>query len=631
MNSYPLVSKLPICQYGSGCKRANPNHWQTNQHPNHPKPIIAPDALENMLRSMTPSSPSPVALSSEKKSYSFVSELPVCQYGADCKRQNIGHWKAMQHPGHTKPVIKPSDLEEILKKSAPLPESNGKDEVASVVSSDKNDDPSSLSMVSSLPVCKFRDKCTRQNIYHWETTRHPGHTNPVIKPTDLELKLTGTDYDYKVVKQRVPMEKIVSYILGMDEMAFRTLFKFDNTIASYERSSEQIFKDAGIENPNQWFEEWPLRKLIMYSKTSMKTISDLKKSVGKPPKNSTPVKFTIQVLDPHDPEKCNVAHISSLPENNGATFQVATASALLEGRSGNPDATLSGCAEHPVQGEFAMFSTAASYIARKYLKNPEEEMDDDEDYYKFPWKNIFGPEGTGYTVPDGPTPFSIKYDSDKLPKISPELVDSTSIGLCENAPVSFGMIVDKKDPIKHSMMKAVQPEEMQFVHHALTPAFNIGKMLKGNVPKTEIEKLNGVAETILHAAYMGTVLAAASFKSKKVFLTLVGGSAFRNPISFIANAINQVFDSGYANLVDEIVLVFHPARMKWIKDASPMRSPEIDKKFFAALKPIADNKQLIDLLGEYTDLMYGSQHGELPSDNIDKASSLATKINFIQK
>lgn len=563
--------------------------------------------------------------------YPLVSKLPACSFGIRCTRINPHHWRTTQHPGHPKPIVKPDELEKILKNSSPLDEPNNKRDVLVVSSSEKSDNSNQSSLASKLPVCDYGVRCYRQNPHHWQTHWHPGHPKPVIKPADLERMLTGSNYVCRDVKERVQIDEIVRYVLGMDEHRFRNVFKFNNTIASYERSHEQVFKDAGID-PVKWYEEWPLRKLITQSKSTMRTIEDLKKSVGKPPEASKPVKFTIQVLDPRDPEKANVATISSAPENKGATIQVATAAAFLEGVSGNPDSTLSGCARSPVQGEFAMFAAIASYIARKYRGiAPVDEMDKSEDYFKFPWANIFGPKGKGYTVPDGPTRFSINYDSNKLSKFSPELVETTSIGLCENAPVSFGAIVDKKDPIKFSSMKAVPPEENQFVHHALTPAFNIGKMLKNNVPKDEIDKLNGVAETILHAAYMGTVLAASIFESKKVFLTLVGGSAFRNPISFIANAINQVFESGYANVVDEIILVFHPARGKWISDTSPMRSPSIDKQFFAALKPIAGNNELIKLLWEYTDLMYGQPRGELPSDNVDKASRLATKINSMQK
>jgi hypothetical protein len=271
-----------------------------------------------------------------------------------------------------------------------------------------------------------------------------------------------------------------------------------------------------------------------------------------------------------------------------------------------------------------MVSSPASYIARKYGLKPYL---DPKKYYNFPWKNIFGEEGVGYVVPEKGTGFDIKINWETLPEFSYNLVDSTNIGMCVFAPITFGMTMHPKDPVQKSIIQVIPPEEEQFVHHALTPALNLGKMKKMPLLEGRLEKLHNVSRAILHAAYIGALLTAATFKSDKVFLTLVGGSAFRTPMSFIAEAINYAFDCGYFNYVKEVILVFYPAREKWIKDTDPLRSPLIDTDFFASLKPIARDKDLLGKLEEYTDLMYGERGGALPVDNVNKASRLAAHIN----
>ncbi len=117
-------------------------------------------------------------------------------------------------------------------------------------------------------------------------------------------------------------------------------------------------------------------------------------------------------------------------------------------------------------------------------------------------------------------------------------VDAICVGLQREVQVTGGFGPRKNDLLKPKDYKAVpvtNPDQK------ITQVFTATANLDGLSEEQKVE-WHPLAQTLLDAAYQGTLYAAALSPKKKVFLTLVGGGVFKNKLSWIIDAIKKALE-----------------------------------------------------------------------------------------
>jgi hypothetical protein len=158
-------------------------------------------------------------------------------------------------------------------------------------------------------------------------------------------------------------------------------------------------------------------------------------------------------------------------------------------------------------------------------------------------------------------PQSIKKESFKNLTDSQfdELVSKVKVGFHKNIEVTSGLgpLKSNEDLPGKGMMKAIvlpfqqEYEKKQVIHQVFTAAYNMA----GEVHDEAVET---AARIMLHAAYEGTILHASIAGKKKVYLTLIGGGVFKNPLPLIVAAIQSVLDTYLdTTSLEDIILILY--------------------------------------------------------------------------
>ncbi|KAH3764491.1 hypothetical protein Pelo_3597 [Pelomyxa schiedti] len=270
----------------------------------------------------------------------------------------------------------------------------------------------------------------------------------------------------------------------------------------------------------------PITLGTLREKLDSKTVSDAL------PK--APCMFEIRTRDYETASKyVDVAYIQGLKENERAVFQVASNFNGVESPSESRAPDASSFTEDYIsdrtQGPAASVSAAAAAIARVHaafydpFKPPSSWRQTREKQIEF-LENIkqHFPVRNGYVIlSEEPTNFP-------GPAEQGDLLNSTKIGLHTDCQVVFGGCPDWDHftvvPSKHT------------VDQVFCAAMNCGQGMSGarNRKHTESEKKR---RFLLDAAYQGSYLAAAVREAPSLFLTLIGGGVFGNPIPEICQAI----------------------------------------------------------------------------------------------
>jgi hypothetical protein len=161
----------------------------------------------------------------------------------------------------------------------------------------------------------------------------------------------------------------------------------------------------------------------------------------------------------------------------------------------------------------------------------------------------------------------------------------------------------------------------QIVHQIFTFALNLNN--KNNNPANK--NVQNAAQMILNASYEGTLKAAAHAGKPRLFLTLMGASAFGNDIRWLGHSLMR---SVYQDIIKQsglqVTLIFRPEKRKQTRNAAD------DFSFFKeSLLPLYDtinnthlstDKTLLDTLEEYLKTAYGQA-------DEDKLHAYAETIN----
>lgn len=266
----------------------------------------------------------------------------------------------------------------------------------------------------------------------------------------------------------------------------------------------------------------------------------VKEKESKEGKVATPGTFNI-IQRGQDPEYkltllVDTGALQAKPENAHSVSQVASQFNGYEATGVySPEDGITGFVSDKTQGPVASISAAPGTVQRIHYVFYDKKTKPDtwrqtethqiELLDKTPLKCVHGYVDLNQKNPDQAT-IDAAYKQIK-------------IGLQKDTQVTFGLMLgDKHIPIN---------DPKQIIHQVFTAAVNCGntsgstnlKIYKGSNGTEEQKKAIHIAKRILDAAYEGTIKAAYAFGKKKVFLTLIGGGAFQNQLSWILDAINK--------------------------------------------------------------------------------------------
>lgn len=278
--------------------------------------------------------------------------------------------------------------------------------------------------------------------------------------------------------------------------------------------------------------------------------------------------------DPDDPaikdlrKYADIGALQARPENCGAVFQIASRFHTLEGRAirgFGPKAKAWDTLTHFVggtQGEEAAISAAPGVIHRMYFLTDEINL-----------LSGLGIKLNNIGMPDDPGTPSLNPPETNLQTMQRlgngplgVILANYNVGIQKDVQVISGLAHVhavpglSKEEIKDGERKRrgcnmLEHNPEQRVHQVLTAALN----LSHNRPYGDLaerEKPALFAQNIIQAGYEGTLRAAVYLGTPKVFLTLVGGGAFRNPLEWISGAIMVQKDFIRAHNIN-VTLVFY--------------------------------------------------------------------------
>ena len=86
-----------------------------------------------------------------------------------------------------------------------------------------------------------------------------------------------------------------------------------------------------------------------------------------------------------------------------------------------------------------------------------------------------------------------------------------------------------------------------------------------------------IARSLLRAAYLGTLLAAASAKRKWVVLTLIGGGVFANPVEWIWESILESLERVSSLLSTDLHVVLNGRDLSSRLDLDGVLAPTVER------------------------------------------------------
>lgn len=220
----------------------------------------------------------------------------------------------------------------------------------------------------------------------------------------------------------------------------------------------------------------------------------------------------------------------------GALFQVASQFNALEAPSPGGLAPVSRYPSDPTQGPRASVGAFAGTFLRHYrAPGPDgSTFEQGRDRQVELLADVTGPGlarvANGYLLRRN------IEDGEALRSRLETAFDAVRVGVQENVEVALGF--DWAGPV---------PDPPLRVHQVFTSTVALGMYDggSGNSPVPD-EQVRPVAQALLRAAYLGTLLAAARLDAGPVVLTLIGGGVFGNDVTWIREAILWACDEAGA-------------------------------------------------------------------------------------
>lgn len=400
-----------------------------------------------------------------------------------------------------------------------------------------------------------------------------------------------------------PRREFFADVVGQPEEAFRAQHRWSlrNLFVPQDRAT--------------WIREFPRRAAIFSgindrSRTGIISLGKLKTGSSQQQHPGTRPYFSVLVYDPYLPWESDIRYLQSIPQNKDAVFQLAsTFFGPLEGGMVQEEALLGNMFPHAVQGEEASAAVAGSTVWRKYIMQdtPHYLLEDLKD--KFPIyrdaRNRVSVDETRVRAYE----YTPAFDEDRV-----------SVFIQDNAVVTSGYGASETQDLKGEGRQQrlevythpnadVDQERSQTVSHVLTSALNLRNYWhQGQID----EHAATAAQMLLNASYQATHAATVTAQKNRLFLTMVGGGAFSNPVAWIGQAIAQpeCLDTIRAHGL-QVTAIYHPDKIR--PDAKVERSPATDRQFFNSLLTAYDRVNgtrlqgdpgIQGLIGQYLDMAY---------------------------
>jgi hypothetical protein len=376
-------------------------------------------------------------------------------------------------------------------------------------------------------------------------------------------------------------------IVGMDEATFRKQYSWNTNTGKLD-----TFK---LDQKDAWIKAYPRRAAIWQGNFEFLTNGDLDKKLEqkKFPAQSKG-SFKILIHNPNKPELTDVRYLIEQPGNYNAVFQVAsTFWGPLEGGMARHEALISNMFPAAAQGEIISVCTAAATIYRKYFM--------EKIFYLL--ENLLGAASYktgkyGQYIPKGYIQdFRYAWNQENYDtKQQANDIAKVGLGVHSNIVASLGQTNRPfKKPDGNELQKrlsidlnadriTVNINKTQIVNLIFSSAYNLrdSKIF----PDNDLNQrwLINFCTMILKGSYLGTLKSAAYLGKTKVYLTLMGASAFRNKMAWLADAMNN---SEFKDIIKkaglEVILVYRP------EPGKTWRNKEEDIGFLKQMFSIADN------------------------------------------
>ncbi len=413
---------------------------------------------------------------------------------------------------------------------------------------------------------------------------------------------------------------------GLDETTFRTKLGWNPQTKSLTAGSDLDNEALQWINTSpsrrgtmpqsllNWIKGYPRRAAIFSGTVDMYSLGQINDTLLK--RNPQPLgapRFTIQVHNPNKPTLTDVRSLVALPENKDAGFQVAsTFFGMLEGGMSNPNKLVTDMLQGAAQGEEISISTAPATIYRKYFYPQGYLLEGLGNKARVFTDN----KGRERIDRNAATTYQYAYQ-DKL---------NVAIGLHTGAVVSNGAATNpfkKPEPIDQQQQLPIFLFNTGFIDSAKTQTVNLlftaAYSLRDNEELAKNPSVVSFCRMLLEASYEATLKSLALTGQPKVFLTLMGASAFSNPIEWVGNAISR--EPIRSTIVDNGLDV----RLIYRMDYKPHRNAAADAQFLIKMFALADtingttklkdNKLLEQTINVYTQRLYAG--------NTEEASGLA--------
>ena len=306
------------------------------------------------------------------------------------------------------------------------------------------------------------------------------------------------------------------------------------------------------------------------------TIEELTKYAKKVKKDFAGIpKLHIIVPSGDDYSKVDVTQVQTDRLNTGATFQVASNLNTMEppNEETTPDDEnfVTIYLEDKTQGPMASISAAPAAISRVYCmfhneNDPSSWGQSSESQISMVSKlNDYYTVSNGYVVNYGGEQSFAEKDLDRL-------CQKVHIGMQYQVDAIFGKRVSGK------MDKVKKPVRINQVFCA---AMNEAQGESGSKNK-ELDAGELKMKLLQRACYQGTYLSAICMKSKKLYLTLVGGGVFGNSLEVIAEEIGRAHMTIGANkkingVVEDVYLLLYSPTEKMIDTlVSKLKEMKVD-------------------------------------------------------
>jgi hypothetical protein len=342
-------------------------------------------------------------------------------------------------------------------------------------------------------------------------------------------------------KNMIYRKDFFKYIVGYDERQLIPINKWGDFL--FEQAPENCIelngdgKIVGIKNL-QNSRIFAMGEFKEYSIAQLRTASNGKVKSGN---------GSLHIIEAQNPSgtpylsKVDVGAMQADPVFNDAVFQIASNFNGLELTSNQDNmGDITRYVFDYTQGPFASISAAPGLFLRHYYMFYDPKIPSAQ-WKQTPSHQLNFLDQTDIPVTNSYVDFSIKNPD----LVSNYPVDKIKVGVHTDIEVTFGFM-----PTTASFEEVNNPN--QKINQVFTAAVDFGS----NSSFKKNEKALAIAQTVLNAAYEGTIRTAIVLDKKKVVLTLVGGGVFNNSINSIykAIALNKDLIKDYG--LDVTVIIF---------------------------------------------------------------------------